>query len=84
MPDIFVLRMMAQGLTILDKTYFIAWDCELNRAVITYTQEGQEGVKQMSFSDDTEMTFPTELDAHRYILGVLSLAKEETSDWKKL
>lgn len=87
MPDLFTLRVLSQGVQILDKTYFVAWDFDVDRAIITYTQDDVlEGMTQLSFADSSRMDFPTELDAHRYLTGLRYLVQKEpdTTDWRKL
>lgn len=85
-PDLYILNKLSQGVKILDKEYFVAWDCENSNAVITYTQEGVEDLQQLSFSDDSEMNFPTELDAHRYLTGLRYLVQNEfdANGWRNL
>lgn len=72
MVDIFVLAVMSQPLHVSGVEHFVAWDAELNRAVIMYMREHDDGVDltQLPDDNDNEMSFGTELDAYRYLIGL--------------
>ena len=78
MTDLFVLAVLSQGITVLDKTYYVAWHCQNNHALVTYTLEGGTDLNEVS------QKFDTELDAHTYILGLKSLHQEDKADWRTI
>lgn len=76
MVDLDILYYLSMPITILDKQYKVAWDCELSKAKVLYTQTGEEQW------DAVSQLFDSELKAHAYILGLASLAKDDDYDWR--
>ena len=74
MIDLYVLSHLSNGLTILENTYYVGWDSEINRAVITYTNGEEKGMFSLMDANENEMTFSCELEAHTYLLGMLHSA----------
>jgi hypothetical protein len=61
----------------------VAWDTSLNRAVITFVEEGE--LRDLKDSNGNEMTFGSELDAHRYLNGLwLEVNGELDDSWKTI
>ena len=80
MPDTFVLSILSRPRTIGDKDYMVAWDSQLNRAVITFVED--EELRDLNDQNGNEMTFGSELDAHRYLNGLWMEEHGEEDTWK--
>ena len=73
MVDIRMLTYLSKPVTILEHTYRVAWNSLTNEAEVVKNKE------------ETIASFPTELDAHRYIrdLGALDQTKDMEA-WKRI
>lgn len=83
MVDTYVLALLSKPRTIGDKDFVVAWDASLNRAVIMVVEDDE--LRDLPDSIGNEMTFGSQLDAHRYLNG---LWLEENGDvdeaWKTI
>lgn len=68
MPDLFVLSKLGSPVMVEGVDYQVWWDCDNNRAVIL-TIEGDGELQEMKDALDHPMSFGSELDAHRYLVG---------------
>ena len=85
MIDSFILAHLSNGITILDRTYFVGWDGGINRAIVTYTNCEEEGMFPLLDANENEMTFSCELEAHTYLLGLRLLdQKDDVHDWRTI
>ena len=87
MPDMFIDRIMNKPLRIGSRTYHVAWDSKENRALIVFVEDPEDlmteyvpQLEDLVDSDGKEMTFSTELDAHRYLTGLYM--ESEGVSWK--
>lgn len=80
MTDTFVLVMIGEPYTILNKHYWVKWDRDLRRAYIEYTVDGMKGKWRM------DKTFTSELKACQYLneLAYLAQPQGQVTDWRKL
>ena len=76
MSDFFVLRMLQQPFTVLDKQYKVVW--EKDHAKVYYTQVGEDAWEPLS------PIFDSELDAHAYLNLLASLNFKPDNNWRKL
>lgn len=77
MVDSFILTQLSKNMRIGLRTYHVAWDSALNRAVILYVDDPFEldetfipVIEELKDQNEDEMTFGSELDAHRYLIGL--------------
>lgn len=68
MPDIDILTLMSGPLTIGGQEYLVAWNSERNLATILVLDDNE--LKDLTTDEGEEITFPRELDAHRYLIGL--------------
>jgi hypothetical protein len=64
--------MIGKPIMIEDVEYMVAWDSELNRARIVYPfpADGTAQLTDLADLNGNEMSFGTELDAIRYLIGM--------------
>ena len=60
----------------------VAWDSQLNRAVITYVEDDE--LRDLNDQNGNEMTFGSELDAHRYLSGLWLEKHGEEDTWRTI
>lgn len=68
-----------QGRKIGNRIFYVSWDTD--HARIEYTQDGQDGLKELCDKKDRPLEFDSELKAHQYLN---KLGDESNDDWKEL
>ena len=77
MADPFVLTMLSRPIVIGGCDHMVAWDVSMNRVVVMHIVEDGTQLEEMKDDNNNEMSFGSELDAHRYLLGL----KVEKDGW---
>ena len=88
MVDSLILTQLSKPLHIGEVTYHVAWDAENNVALILclddYVEEHTPQLYELLNVNSDVMTFATELDAQRYLVGLYYETKEADFSWKDL
>ena len=88
MVDSLILTQLSKHIKIGDVTYHVAWDSQDNRALILCLDDPVDDytpqLYELPDANGDAMTFASELDAHRYLVGLYYENKDKDFSWTQL